>query len=113
MEAHEKMQRIDAALSHVWMVRTFLKHCEEVEDDEELPSVYRTLYDGMHALGSAFQAGDAEAYLKQLKKKLPKMRSAAALFAEIQPEISTHTNFQMARRSLMAAFEQIQRTLDA
>jgi hypothetical protein len=112
MEAPEKMQRIDAALSHVWMVRTFIKHSDEVEEDQELQSVYRSLYDGMHALGGAFQAGDAEAYLRQLMKKLPRMRAAAALFAEIQPEISTHTNFEMARRSLTAALEEIQRTLD-
>jgi hypothetical protein len=112
MDSYETMQRVDVALSHVWMVRTFLKHSDEVEDDQELQSVYRTLYDGMHALGSAFQARDAEAYLKQLKKKLPKMRSAAQLFAEIQPEVSTHTNFQMAKRSLTAAMEQIQQWLE-
>ena len=68
MNAQEKMQRIDALLSNVWMVRTFLKHSEEVEGDEEFQSVYRTLYDSMHALGSAFQANDAERYLKQLRK---------------------------------------------
>ena len=113
MDADQKMQRIDETLSHVWMVRTFLKHSEHAAEDQELQSVYRTLYDGMHALGSAFQLGDGEAYLKQLKKKLPKMRSAADLFAEIQPEISTHTNFEMARRSLTAAMQEIQRWLDA
>ena len=34
MTPHEAMHRLDALLSHVWMVRTFIKHSEEVEEDE-------------------------------------------------------------------------------
>ena len=33
------MKQIDALLSHVWMVRAFLKHCEEAEEDAN-PNLY-------------------------------------------------------------------------
>ena len=103
----QAMRRIDTLLSHVWMVRTFLKHSEEAEEDDELCEVHRVLYDCMHALGASSAAGDAGAYLKQVRKKLAKLRQAAELFEEIQPEISTHTNFQMARQSLSAAIAEV------
>jgi hypothetical protein len=101
------MRRVDALLSHVWMVRTFLKHSEEVADDEELAEVHRELYDYMLALGAPWQAGDAEEYLKLARKKFGRLRRVAEQFHEIQPEISTHMNFQMAVRSLDAAVESI------
>ena len=112
MDDAERMQRVDALLSHVWMVRTFLKHCEEAEEDEELCDVHRALYDYMHALGGPLQAGDAAAYLKQARKKLAKLRRATELFADIQPEISGHTNFVMARHSLSTAVAEVGRLLD-
>jgi cob(I)alamin adenosyltransferase len=107
MSPTEAMHRIDALLSHVWMVRTFLKHSEEAQDDEELQEVHRQLYDVMHALGPPWQSQDAPAYLRQTRKKLRRLKEAAALFAEIQPEVSGHTNFQMASRSLTAAVGEI------
>ena len=103
----EYVEQIDALLSHVWMVRAFLKHCEEAEEDDELLDVQRALYDYMLALGGPLRAGDHEKYLKQAKKKLKKLRSANELFQEIQPEISSHTNFQMAAVSLNIAVGQI------
>ena len=72
-------------LTHVWMVRTFLKHSEELEEDEDLGDVHRTLYDYMHALGTAWKAQDAEAYLKQARKKIAKLRGATDQFAQLQP----------------------------
>ena len=110
MEA-QRVQRIDQQFCHVWMVRTFLKHSEEATEDEELQDVHRTLYDVMHAVGPAFAKGETEAYLKQVRKKLSKLKQATELFGEIQPEISGHTNFQMARRSLEAAVAEITRAL--
>lgn len=89
------------------MVRTFLKHSEEAEEDDELRDVHRGLYDFALSLGSPFQAGDAAAYLKQAKKKLSKLQKARNLFLEIQPEISSHTNFQMAAQSLNESVIQI------
>jgi cob(I)alamin adenosyltransferase len=105
MTPHEAMQRIDDLLSHVWMVRTFLKHSDEVQEDEELNDIYRALYDSMHALGESAKQNDAEHYLRQAQKKFAKLRAATERFSELQPEISTHTNFQMAARSLRTAVE--------
>ena len=113
MNNEEKVQRIDELLSHVWMVRTFLKHSEEAEEDDELNEVFRTLYDYMLALGAPLAAGDHEKYLKQAKKKLAKLKKATALFLEIQPEISSHTNFQMAATSLRISVAQVVELLDA
>ena len=67
----------------------------------------------MLALGSSLQADDAEAYLKQARKKWSKLRDATAQFAEIQPEISTHMNFKMARTSLERAVREVGELLDA
>lgn len=105
------MCRVDALLSHVWMVRTFIKHSEELEDDPELSDIQRTLYDYMLALGTAWKEQNAEAYLKQAKKKLRKLRQATDEFEELQPEVSTHMNFQMAVRSLKCAVAAIEHEL--
>lgn len=107
MTSDEAMERIDTLLSHVWMVRTFVKHSEEAEEDDELREVHRALYDYMLALGAPKKENDAAAYLKQATKKLSKLRKATDLFLEIQPEISGHTNFQMAAQSLSAAVKEI------
>ena len=105
------MQHLDALFSHVWMVRTFLKHSEELEDDPELNDIQRTLYDTMLALGTAWKDQDETAYLKQAKKKLSKLRQATDDFTELQPQVSTHMNFQMAARSLEQAVTEIERIL--
>jgi hypothetical protein len=105
------MRRIDDLLSHVWMVRTFLKHSDEAEEDEELREVHRGLYDYMLSLGSFVQAEDAAGYLKQARKKLSKLRRTTELFLEIQPEVSAHTNFQMAARSLQTAVQELEQLL--
>ena len=107
MTPDEQMQRIDTLLSHVWMVRTFLKHSDEAAEDDELAEVHRELYDFMLALGAPLNAGDATEYLRLAKKKLAKLRRATELFLEIQPEVSGHTNFQMAAVSLRTAVNEI------
>jgi cob(I)alamin adenosyltransferase len=112
MTADDAMHRIDALLAHVWMVRAFLKHSDETQDDEELQEIHRELYDYMLALGRSWTDQDAAAYLKQAHKKLHKLQAAAARFAEIQPEVSGHTNFQMAVRSLTAATGEIAALLE-
>ncbi|MAV34372.1 MAG: amidohydrolase [Planctomycetaceae bacterium] len=113
MTAESQMYQIDRLLSHVWMVRTFLKHSEEAEEDDELCGVHRGLYDYMLALGGALRARDSELYLRQARKKLPKLRRAVALYVEIQPEISGHTNFVMAAQSLTSAVDEITALLEA
>ena len=107
MNIEEKAKKIDGLLSHVWMVRTFLKHSEEAEEDDELNEVFRTLYDYMLALGGPMNDGDYEKYLRMAKKKLRKLKKTTALYLEIQPEISSHTNFQMAAQSLKLSVDQI------
>ena len=107
----ELMRQIDIQLSHVWMVRTFLKHSDEAEDDDELALVHRRLYDFSLALGSHLSADDAEGYLRQANKKWRRLREANELFQEIQPEISNHTNFKMAAASLNKAVTDIGKLL--
>lgn len=106
------MHRVDTLLSHVWMVRTFLKHSDEAQEDAELAEVHRELYDYMLALGGYFQEGDAPNYLRTASKKLAKLRRATEHFREIQPEVSTHMNFQMAVQSLTVAVLEIGRILE-
>lgn len=110
---HEKdrMAQIDAVLSHVWMVRTFLKHSDESTDDEELAEVHRELYDYMLALGPSFESGDSEKYLHLARKKLSKLKASTELFLDIQPEVSGHMNFRMAAKSLSLAVTQIETLL--
>ena len=96
----EKVARMDQLVSHLWMVRTFLKHSEEAEEDDELAEVHRELYDFMLALGGPSSENDHTAYLKVARKKLKRLKAARDLFLEIQPEISTHTNFRMTAVSL-------------
>ena len=111
MSPEQQMDRVDALLTHVWMVRTFIKHSEEVEEDEELSQVQRKLYDYTHALGSAWLERDAASYLKQARKKLHRLRQATDQFVELQPEVSSHMSFQMAVRSLQLAVEEIEKVL--
>lgn len=113
MDPAERMQRIDALLAHVWMVRAFLKHSEEAQDDDELAEVHRELYDYMLALGGPLKEQDAAAYLKLATKKLAKLKQATALLERIQPEVSAHTNFQMAVASLKTAVQEITELLAA
>ena len=77
MSPDDAMRRIDTLLAHVWMVRTFLKHCDEAADDEQLQEIYRELYDYTLAVGAAWKDQDAAAYLKQAHKKYRKLKSAA------------------------------------
>ncbi|WP_235934902.1 amidohydrolase [Candidatus Laterigemmans baculatus] len=111
MNDRERVEAIDDQIAHVWMVRRFLKHCEEAEDDEELQQISRDLYDFMLAVGPHRTDGDDAGFLKQAKKKLRRLRGATELFVEIQPEVSGHTNFQMAARSLRLAVDRIQQLL--
>ena len=111
MSASEKMEQVDDLLTHVWMVRTFLKHSEEAEEDEDLQKVHRMLYDYTHSLGVFWDKQDAEGYLGQATRKWHRLKNANEQFAELQPDISTHMNFQMARRSLQTAVRRIGETL--
>jgi hypothetical protein len=107
MSPEEAMRRIETELAHVWMVRAFLKHTDEAIEDEQVQQIQRTLYDYQLAVGAAWKNQDAGEYLKLARKKYSKLRQASDDFARLQPDVSTHTNFQMAAASLAAAVAQI------
>ena len=113
LDPGQQMRVIDDELAHIWMVRAFLKHCEEAVDDEELASVHRDLYDYMLALGPALDADNSAAYLKLAHKKFGKLSKACELFQVIQPEVSSHTNFVMAASSLKQSVRRIGQLLKA
>ena len=105
------VKAIDTEVAHVWMIRTFLKHADESQDDEDLRDIVRDLYDFILAVGPIDEVEDPATYLKMAKKKLSKLRKATELYEAIQPEVSGHTNFVMAARSLRTAVDRIHQTL--
>ena len=106
------MRLIDAQLTHVWVVRTFLKHSEESEEDPGVMVIVRELYDYCLAVGPALRGGDAAEYLKIAGKKFSKLKAATVDLEILLPQISTHTNFKMALASLQVAGEEIGRLLE-
>jgi hypothetical protein len=108
MTPEEAVARLSAVLAHAWMVRTFLKHADEIQESEEMLDVPRALYDGIRAVEPAFQRGDLADYLRRLKGKLPKIRRAADYFAAHFKEFSPHTNFEMAAASLSGVVKQME-----
>jgi hypothetical protein len=108
----EAMERINTIVAHAWMVRTFLKHAPEIEDDVERMEIPRTIFDFARAVETRYVARDAEGYLKMVRKKISKLRAAAERFAAEQPDISNHTNFQQAALSLTACVRAIEEVLN-
>jgi hypothetical protein len=80
MTVVEAMQRINTILAHAWMVRAFLKHAEEVQDDEEKLDVHRMIFDYIRALEPSYQRQDAKEFLHRAKGKLPKLKKSADFF---------------------------------
>jgi hypothetical protein len=105
------MDRLNFVMAHAWMVRNFLKHAEEIEDDEEMLDVHRMIFDYIRALEPSYQTRDAAEYLHRAKGKLPKLRKAAEYFATEYKRVSDHTNFQMAAASLSFCVQQIEEVL--
>jgi hypothetical protein len=113
MTAAEAVERLNVILAHLWMVRTYLKHADEVVNDEELIEIPRLLYDSIRAVEPAFLKGDTATYLRRLKGKLPKLRKGAELFAREYKRVSAHTNFEMASLSLSGAVKQMEEVFGA
>lgn len=113
MTPEQAMERINTLLAHAWMVRRFLKHAEEIQDDEEMLAVPRMIYDYTRALEPSYERKDAGEYLRRARGKLPKLRREADFFAREYQRASDHTNFQMAARSLSACVEEIEAVLNA
>ncbi|GAB4146144.1 MAG: hypothetical protein Tsb009_18730 [Planctomycetaceae bacterium] len=104
------VSRCQVVMSHAWMVRTFIKHSEEVEDFPELMGIVRGVFDTSRALET--RVDDPGAYLKMLAKKLGKLRKAAEQFQTDAMEASTHTNFHQAVISMNACVEELQSLLE-
>ena len=53
MSPEEAMEELNAIMAHAWMVRTFLKHADEIQEDEEMLEVPRMIFDYIRALNRA------------------------------------------------------------
>jgi hypothetical protein len=111
MTTVEAMQRLNTVLAHAWMVRAFLKHAEEVQDDEEMLDVHRMIFDYIRALEPSFQRQDAKEFLHRARGKLPKLKKSAEFFSREYRRVSDHTNFEMAAASLTGCVQQIEEIL--
>jgi hypothetical protein len=109
----EAVERLNAVLAHAWMVRTFLKHADEIQENEEMLEVPRTIFDYVRAVEPAYQRKDYADYLRRLKGKLPKLRRVADYFAAEYRNVSDHTNYQMAATSLKGCVRRIEEILGA
>jgi hypothetical protein len=108
MTPADAAERLNVILAHLWMVRTYLKHADEVVNDDELIAIPRLLYDSIRAVEPAMQQGDTATFLRRLKGKLPKLRKGAELLAREYKRVSAHTNFEMASLSLSGAVRQME-----
>ncbi|MFN5799213.1 MAG: hypothetical protein ACK5AN_16955, partial [Planctomyces sp.] len=88
----ELVARSQQVMAHGWMIRTFIKHCDEVEDFPELNEMARTIFDVFRAVET--QTEDPVNYFRTVRKKLAKLKSAAEQFQKDAWHASTHTNFQ-------------------
>lgn len=108
MTPEQAVERFDVLLAQLWMVRTFLKHADEIQEDPELLDVPRTLFDSIRAVEPARERGDHAEYLNRLSGKLSKIRRVAELFQREYKRVSDHTNFQMAAQSLSGCVKQME-----
>ncbi len=111
MSPEDTVARLDGVLAHLWMVRTFLKHADEIQDDEALLDVPRTVFDYVRAAEPARLRGDWKEFHHRLRGKLSKLRRVAELFTAEHRRVSDHTNFQMAAASLTACVAELERLL--
>ena len=88
------VRRSQKVMAHGWMVRTFIKHSDEVEDYPELNEMARTIFDVFRAVET--QVEDPQSYFKTVRKKLAKLSAASEQFEKDAWHASTHTNFQQA-----------------
>ena len=112
MTPEEAVPRINDVLAHLWMVRRFLKHAEEIEDDADFLAVPRLIYDSIRAAEPARERGDTAEFLRRIKGKLGKLRANAEWFAAEYPNVSSHTNFEMASQSYLASVRQLEEIFD-
>jgi hypothetical protein len=107
----EAVTRIDEVMAHLWMVRTFLKHADEIQEDADFLEVPRTVFDYCRAVEPAAQKGDAVLYVHRARSKLGKLKKAADFFAGNFRRVTDHTNWQMASASLLACVRRLEEIL--
>lgn len=103
------VERFQKTMAHAWMVRTFIKHCDEVDDYPELMGIVRAVFDMSRAIES--KADEPANYFKFASKKIGKLKKAAEQFQKDAWSASTHTNFQQAVMSVLYSVEQMQAIL--
>ena len=113
MTPDQAMERLNAVFAHLWMVRTFLKHAEEIQDDEDMLEVPRMIFDYVRATEPAYQRRDAAEFLHRARGKLSRLKRVADFFAQEHKRVSDHTNFQMAALSLSAGVREIEAILQS
>lgn len=106
----EAVARCQLIFSHAWMVRTFVKHSEVVEDFPELMQIVRTVFDTSRALES--KTSEPQEYLKTLRKKMGKLRAAATEFGVDAPQASDHENFRQAVISMNGCISDLEAILE-
>lgn len=107
--AADAVARCQIIFSHAWMVRTFVKHSEVVEDFPELMQIVRSVFDTSRALESKVE--QPLEYLTTLRKKISKLRAAAIQFGEDAPKASDHTNFRQAVISMNGCVDELESIL--
>ncbi len=113
MTPDEAVKRLNTILAHAWMIRTFLKHADDIQESDDMLDVPRTLYDSVRAVEPALQRGDHADFLRRLKGKLPKLRRSAEYFSAHFKEFSAHTNFEMAATSLAGVVQELEEVFAA
>ena len=113
MSPEQAAARLNEIAAHLWMIRTFLKHADEIQENAEMLEVPRMIFDYVRALEPSFQAGDLSKFLRLARGKLHKLRRVAEYLAREHRQVSDHTNYQMASASLTACVARIEEILAA
>ncbi len=107
--AAEAVDRCQIIFAHAWMVRTFVKHSEVVEDFPELMQIVRSVFDTCRALEP--KVDQPLDYLTTLRKKIGKLRTATEQFGLDAPLASDHTNFRQAVISMNGCLDELETIL--
>lgn len=105
------VDRCQKVMAHAWMVRTFIKHSEEIDEFPELMGIVRAVFDTARALET--RSDHPAGYLQMLAKKIGKLKKAAEQFRTDALNASAHTNFQQAVLSMDACVEELEKLLAA
>lgn len=113
MTQPEVVEQLRVEFAHLWMIRTFLKHADEIQEDEDMLEVPRTLFDYIRATEPSYERQDWAEFLRRARGKLHKLRKVEKYFADEHRRVSDHTNYAMASHSLTGAVRRIEQLLAA